>query len=173
MVGCDGAATVGGAGAGAAAAGAGAAVAGFAAAGAGAGIVALTAVLQAGARLATFFCRQSRASLPPGVTPEHFDMKSERQFARMALCCSAVTCAVAVCASAASAIKAAPVASALRNWFGKVMASPLAAPAHRKDGGITRNVRPICYPAGRICHLEQFGCNLIHGTAGFAVFGVS
>jgi hypothetical protein len=54
-------------------------------------MVALTAVLQAGARLATFFCRHISASLPPGVTPEHFDMKSDRQLARMALCCSAVT----------------------------------------------------------------------------------
>lgn len=60
------------------------------------GIVTLTAVLQAADRLATFFCKQTRASLPPGVTPEHFDMKSERQEARMALCCSAVTCARAI-----------------------------------------------------------------------------
>lgn len=78
------------------AAGAGAgAGAGAAAAGAGGGSVALTTVLQAGLRLATFFCRQVRASLPPGDTPEHFDMKSERQLARMALCCSGVICAMA------------------------------------------------------------------------------
>jgi hypothetical protein len=76
----------------------GAGAAGFAATGgggAGAGMVALTTFLQAGARLATFFCRQLRASLPPGETPEHFDMKSERQLARRALCCSDVTCALA------------------------------------------------------------------------------
>jgi hypothetical protein len=82
-------------GAGVAALGTDAAGGGFTSAGAGAGIVALTAVLQAGARLPTFFCRQVSASLPPGVTPEHFDMKSERQFERIALCCSGVTCALA------------------------------------------------------------------------------
>jgi hypothetical protein len=58
--------------------------------GGGAGMVALTALLQAGDRLARFFCRQFSASLPPRSTPGHFDMKSERQFERMALCCSGV-----------------------------------------------------------------------------------
>ena len=47
--------------------------------------------------------------------PEHFDMKSERQFERMALCCAAVTCAGAASVSAASAIRAAPGTSAWRN----------------------------------------------------------
>jgi hypothetical protein len=42
-------------------------------------------------------------------------MKSERQFERMALCCSAVTCALAVLVSAASAIRAAPATSAWRH----------------------------------------------------------
>jgi len=75
--------------------GAGSGLAGAAAAAAGAGSgfgkVALTAVLQPDDNVATFFCRHCSASLPPGVTPEHFDMKSLRQFARIALCCSAVT----------------------------------------------------------------------------------
>ncbi len=57
-----------------------------AAAGAGAGgRIALTAALQAGESLAKFCFKQSSASLPPGVTPEQFAMKSDRQEARMAL----------------------------------------------------------------------------------------
>jgi hypothetical protein len=68
--------------------GAGAGVAaGTVATGAGAGSVALTAVLQPGDKVSTFFWRHVSASLPPGLTPAHFDMKSLRQFARMALCC--------------------------------------------------------------------------------------
>jgi hypothetical protein len=47
------------------------------------GRVWLTAALQAGDRLSTFFCRQTSASLPR--MPEHFDMASLRQFARNAL----------------------------------------------------------------------------------------
>jgi hypothetical protein len=66
-------------------------------------MVALTAVLQAGDRLATLLCRHCNASLPPGVTLEHFDMKSLRHAPRMALCCSGVTWAVAVVEKAASA----------------------------------------------------------------------
>ena len=54
-------------------------------------MVALTAVLQAGDRLATLVCRHCSASLPPGVMPEHFDMKSDRHEPRTALCCSGVT----------------------------------------------------------------------------------
>jgi hypothetical protein len=50
------------------------------------GSVGSTAALQPAERESTFFCRQTRASLPPGVTPEHFDMKSLRQLARNALC---------------------------------------------------------------------------------------
>lgn len=69
-------------------------------------MVALTAVLQAGDRLATLVCRQTSASLPPGVTLEHFDMKSDRQLERMALCCSGVTWAAAAPVKAASAIAA-------------------------------------------------------------------
>jgi hypothetical protein len=95
--------------AGGATAGAGAAAgasAGFAATGAGGGNVALTAVLQAADRPATFFCRQASASLPPGVTPEHFDMKSERQEDLIAFCCADVTCAMA---ALPSAIMASPV----------------------------------------------------------------
>jgi hypothetical protein len=96
--------------------------------GAGAGIVTLTAVLQAGERLATFFCRQLSASLPPGVTPEHFDMKSERQAERMALCCSVVGCALVVLVSAANASMAKPGKSVARKplliWL---MSFPLAA----------------------------------------------
>ena len=78
--------------------------AGTACAGAGAGMVALTAVLQAGDRLATFFCKHSNASLPPRGTPGHFDMKSERHEARIALCWSGEGCASAPPAHAASVI---------------------------------------------------------------------
>jgi hypothetical protein len=76
----------------AAADGVGAAVAadaeaGVAAAGdaAAAGMIALTAVWHARESLARFCLRQSSASLPPGVTPEQFAMKSDRQFERIAL----------------------------------------------------------------------------------------
>lgn len=80
--------------AGAAAAGAGAAAGGVApAAGAAGGdMVAPTAVLQDDESLATLRCRHSRASRPPGCTPEQFAMKSERQDARMALACADVGC---------------------------------------------------------------------------------
>src|ERR1700759_4330808 len=77
-----------GAAAGATAPAAGAAAA--APAGAGAPIVELTTCLQAPDRPATFRCRQASASLPPGVTPEHFAMKSERQACFIALCCASV-----------------------------------------------------------------------------------
>src|SRR6185437_159482 len=102
------AAGAGGGGA-AAAAGAGAMVCGVgsALAAAGAGMVARTADWQAPDRLPTFFCRHISASLPPGVTPEQCDMKSERQLARSALCCALVICACAVVA----ARSAAPAAS--------------------------------------------------------------
>jgi hypothetical protein len=64
--------------------GAGAAGAAAVAGGAGAGVMALTAVLQDPDRLARLRLRHSSASLPPGVTPEQFAMKSERQEARIA-----------------------------------------------------------------------------------------
>jgi hypothetical protein len=59
------------------------------------GEIALTALRQAGESFAEFFCRHCSASAPPGVTPEQFDMKSDRQDERMAFCCSAVGCAFA------------------------------------------------------------------------------
>jgi hypothetical protein len=75
---------------------------------AGSGVmVARTAVWQPSDRPATFFCRQESASLPPGVTPAHFDWKSEWQFERIALCCAEVTCAAALVLSAAKAASAA------------------------------------------------------------------
>lgn len=49
-------------------------------------MVELTTFLQAADSVATFFCRQPSASLPPGWTPEHFAMKSLRHDERMALC---------------------------------------------------------------------------------------
>ena len=64
------------------AAGAGAAAAGDA----GFAETALTAVRQAGESLAEFFCRHWNASVPPGVTPEQFDMKSDRHELRIAFC---------------------------------------------------------------------------------------
>jgi hypothetical protein len=42
---------------------------------------------------ATFFFRHCSASAPPGVTPRHFDMKSERQLARSASCWAWLGCA--------------------------------------------------------------------------------
>jgi hypothetical protein len=79
-----GAATVGAAGgAGAMVAWAGAGAGGGGASECGLGKVLLTAALQAGDRLLTFFCRQANASWPR--MPEHFDMASLRQFALSAL----------------------------------------------------------------------------------------
>jgi hypothetical protein len=68
--------------------------------------VALTAALQLADRPSTFFCKQANASLPPGVTPEHFDMKSLRQFERSALCCALDNCAAAGAETAITAIVA-------------------------------------------------------------------
>jgi stress-induced morphogen len=89
---------------------------------AGGGIVALTAVLQAGDRPATFFCRQASASALPGVTPEHFAMKSERQFDRSALCWAELSWAAAPSIKAESASAAAAAAIVCdQNPVGKVM----------------------------------------------------
>jgi hypothetical protein len=55
---------------------------------AGLGVSALTALRQAGESPATLRCRHCRASAPPRGTPEHFDMKSDRQFDRIAFCWS-------------------------------------------------------------------------------------
>jgi len=80
---------VGGAGGAATAAGWGGGAAGAAGA---AGIAALTAVWQAGDSLARLRLRHSKASRPPGWTPEQFAMKSERHEARIALACADVGC---------------------------------------------------------------------------------
>jgi hypothetical protein len=90
--------------------------AGFAAA-AGAGRVARTAVWQPPESASTFFCRHISASLPPGVTPEQCDMKSERQLPRIALCCALEICA---CAAVAAA-RIAPAASGRRTALNRLM----------------------------------------------------
>lgn len=71
---------------------AGAGRAGAATTAGGGGEIALTAAWQPPESLPRLRLRHSRASLPPGVTPEQFAMKSERQFARMALVCAGVGC---------------------------------------------------------------------------------
>jgi hypothetical protein len=92
----DGGAAAAGAGvargAGAEAAGAGAGGAVAAAGGASGALIALTAVLQDPESLPRLRLRHSKASLPPGVTPEQFAMKSERQDERMALIWSGDGC---------------------------------------------------------------------------------
>jgi hypothetical protein len=118
----------------------------------GGGIVALTAVLQAGDRLATFFCRQASASRPPGLTPEHFDMKSERQDERMALCWADVSCAAAPSMETVS-VKAAAAKAAIPGScvFKKVMALPdfgsggaaMAAPFGAIEDQMNRRIDPI------------------------------
>ncbi len=145
LAGAPGAAAAGdgvraGAAAGGGVAGAGAACTGLAGAGGataaggvGPGMVALTAVLQADDRPATFFCRHCKASRPPGVTPEHFAMKSDRHEARMALCCSGVTCASAPAVNPASRMAAAAGAKARAkthgmSFLGNVMMSPKSRP---------------------------------------------
>ena len=84
VAGLAGLAAAGGAEAGGVEAGGGAA-AGVADGAAGAGMTALTAVLQAPESLPMLRLRHSKASAPPGCTPEQFAMKSERQDARIAL----------------------------------------------------------------------------------------
>src|SRR3569832_2400675 len=116
----------GGAGGASAALGAGSAGFAAAAAGAGAGMVARTAVWQPPESLSTFCWRHFSAALPPGVTPEQCDMKSERQFERIALCCALVTCACAV----AAADSTAPAANAARKAGLIVHPPKFPAPLH-------------------------------------------
>ena len=85
----------GGGGGGAAAAGGGAGGGGGAAAAGGGGIVAFTAAWQPGESFAKLFCRHSSASLLPGEVLMQLAMKSERQFARIALFCASVSWACA------------------------------------------------------------------------------
>ena len=107
----------------------GAAAAGAAAAlgAAGFGKVSLTTFWQFADKLATFFCRQTSASLPPGEMPEQCEMKSERQLARSALCSALVTWASAGPATTAiaSAAKAAETIgsewSCCRSWFSPLL----------------------------------------------------
>lgn len=82
--------------------------------GAGGGRVDATAFRQSGDSVATFVCRHFIASAPPGLTPEHFDMKSERQLALMALCWALEICACAAAVRAASASAAIPDKTAAR-----------------------------------------------------------
>jgi stress-induced morphogen len=109
--------------------------------------------LQAGARLATFFCRQAKASLPPGETPEHFDMKSERQLARRALCCSALTCAPA---GSAIVQAIAPIAAAsAKNHACRIFISlsslsrrPRAKLYHRRRRAVRWTFLRVNFPEG-------------------------
>jgi hypothetical protein len=100
-----GAGAAGGGGAAAAAdmGGAGSAGAEAALGAAGFGKVSLTTFWQFADKLSTFFCRQTRASLPPGEMPEQCEMKSERQLARSSLFSVLVTWAFAEPATIASA----------------------------------------------------------------------
>ena len=69
--------------------------------------MAFTAPWQPAERDATFFFRHWKASAPPGVTPRHFDMKSERQLARSASCWAWLGCASAGAMAASVIAKAA------------------------------------------------------------------
>jgi hypothetical protein len=118
-------------------------------------MVALTAVLQAGDKAATLVCKHCSASLPPGVTPEHFDMKSDRQAPRMALCCSGVTCATAVAVSAVTAIATnAPLQHLLR-----IMVAPLTGCHILREDDL-------------LSYLENFGCNSKAARARCGAMGV-
>jgi hypothetical protein len=68
---------------------------GPAAAGAAGATIAFTAVLHDAESLARLRCRHSKASRPPGCTPEQFAMKSERHDARIASRCACVGCCAA------------------------------------------------------------------------------
>ncbi len=93
-------------------AGGGAVAVDAAGAAAGAGAMALTALLHPPDSLATLRLRHSKASAPPGVTPEQFAMKSDRQFERMALVCSGVGCCA--CAETRPSAIASPATSVIR-----------------------------------------------------------
>ena len=123
-----GAAATAGLGGGAAGGGGGS----FGCGGGGGGNVALTAALQPGDRLATFFCRQTNAPLVPGDSDEQCDMKSDRQFDRKAFCCAELSCAFAGCASTAKETIAAQGRNARQSRFlNGCMRSPLVCAAHR------------------------------------------
>ena len=62
----------------------------------GGGLIALTAFRHATDSRAESRCRHCNASTPPGVTPEQFDMKSERQLLRIASRCACVGCCAIV-----------------------------------------------------------------------------
>jgi hypothetical protein len=94
-------------------------------------MVPLTTALQPADRVATFFWRQAKASLPPGDTPEHFDMKSPRQLERSALCCSAETCAVA------TPVKASRIAAAANAPVKWVCVVPKASPYFHSKSTVT------------------------------------
>lgn len=132
IVGVAGADATGAAGAAAAGAGGATGAATAAGAAAGGGEMALTAAWQPPESLARLRFRHSRASLPPGCTPEQFAMKSERQFARMALVCADVGCCA--CAEPIASISTSEVASVARpaappamiRCFAKLAVSPNA-----------------------------------------------
>jgi hypothetical protein len=79
--------------------------------------VLLTALLQPGESTATFFCKQPSASLPPGATPEHRDMKSDRQADFIAFCWAAVSLGATAAGLAAAADFTAGLLAAL-GWAG-------------------------------------------------------
>lgn len=94
------------------------------AAGAGAGEIALTAAWQPPESFARLRLRHSKASLPPGCTPEQFAMKSERQEERMASRCVWVGCCAATGLSRMTLKIAAIGAEALVATAAKIMVPP-------------------------------------------------
>lgn len=106
------------------AAGAGGGMGAAAAAGAGAGEIALTAAWQPPESFARLRLRHSKASLPPGCTPEQFAMKSERQEERMASRCVWVGCCAATGLSRMTLKIAAIGAEALVATAAKIMVPP-------------------------------------------------
>lgn len=131
------------------AAAAGGAAGGGAAAVAGLGAAAFTAVWQAGESWATFFCRQAKASAPPGVTPVQRDMKSARHDDRMALTCSGLGCWLHAgdAARTASTMSAGRIFTPLPRWF--ITSSPPRAPIFVHD---RRRSEPV---AGVIRYPDQ------------------
>lgn len=137
--GAEAAAGGGGVGAGAATAAGG---------GAGGGEIALTAAWQPPDSLGKLRLRHSRASLPPGCTPEQLAMKSERQFARMALVCAAVGCCACAAASPSITVRtAAPVARpAARTTKPAFLSNATIAPLfarHRPENAMAGAFMPV------------------------------
>ena len=131
-----------------------------------------TARWQAGESLATFVWRHTNASLPPGVTPEQCDMKSERQDDLSALCWALDSCACAVAVNAVNAKAVRPASRLIFKMFDSFMTSPGCSVPHPcrlplGDTGVCNVDIAFCHIVFRkSCVHKVLGTNGPGGTAG-------